>query len=119
MVENGHLTAGRKYAPRNTAFVRSRRHGGCQPFDNLPEPPRDLRSMSRAAPTSVPADLTDRQLAMLERLAEIGMQIAEAAGRQARATGEGEGAAVPDPALSFSRTARAVRLTIALQAPRR
>jgi len=68
--------------------------------------------MSRAAPASNPTDLTDRQLAQLARLAEIGMEIAEAAGRQARGEGEGAGA---DAALGFSRAARAVRLTIALE----
>ncbi len=67
--------------------------------------------MSRAAPTQN-SDLTDRQLAQLARLAEIGMEIAEAAGLQARGEGEGAGA---DAALSFSRAARAVRLTIALE----
>ncbi len=69
--------------------------------------------MSRAAPD--PNPLTDLQLAQLARLAEIGMEIAEAAGRQARGLAEGEQPA-SDPALSFSRAARAVRLTIALQA---
>ena len=57
--------------------------------------------------------LIERQLAMLARLAEIGMEIAEAAGRQA--TGAAEGAPLRDPGLAFVRVARAVRMTIALQ----
>jgi hypothetical protein len=68
-----------------------------------------------ADPTPTPADRTERHLAMLARLAEIGMEIAEEAGRQA--PGEaGKGPQAADPALSFARTARAVRLTIALEA---
>jgi hypothetical protein len=65
--------------------------------------------------------LIDRQLAMLTRLAEIGMEIAEAAGRRACALAEGGEAAPslvaqgPDPGLAYARAARAVRLTIALQ----
>jgi hypothetical protein len=55
----------------------------------------------------VPVDparaLVERQLAMLTRLAEIGMEIAEAA------------PAAADPALTYARVARAVRMTIALQ----
>ena len=61
--------------------------------------------------------LIERQLAMLARLAEIGMEIAEAAGRQATsAMADCDGAGtMRDPALVYARTARAVRLTIALQ----
>ncbi|HTK34080.1 MAG TPA: hypothetical protein VL358_02180 [Caulobacteraceae bacterium] len=79
-------------------------------------PPADAGAAARA--------LTQRQLAMLTRLAEIGMDIAEACGRQARASLDGETpaeAAGPeglfrtDPGLAFARVARAVRLTIALQ----
>jgi hypothetical protein len=81
--------------------------------------------MSRAAPTNppltdlgaTPRGLIEQQLAMLARLAEIGMEIAEAAGRRARvlADGDGAGADATDPGLSFARAARAVRLTLALQ----
>mgnify|MGYP001606964051 CR=1 FL=1 len=53
-----------------------------------------------------------RQIAKLERLADIGMEIAEVAGRRAVEGGEADG---PDPGLTFTRAARAVRLTIALQ----
>jgi hypothetical protein len=56
------------------------------------------------------------QLAMLTRLAEIGMEIAEAAGRRAQASlaAEAEPAGA-DPGLAFTRVARAVRQTLALQ----
>ena len=72
-------------------------------------PAADRAAASRA--------LIERQMARLERLAEIGMEIAEAAGRRARELAEdggaqGQGA---DPALAYSRAARAVRLTLALQ----
>ena len=60
--------------------------------------------------------LIERQLAMLSRLAEIGMEIAEAAGRQATgAAGESDAPFRTDPALAYARVARAVRMTIALQ----
>ena len=52
-------------------------------------------------------------MALLTRLAEIGLEIAEEAGRQAAASA-GEGP-LHDPGLTYSRAARAVRLTIALQ----
>src|SRR4051794_18794903 len=70
------------------------------------------------APAGAPARaLIERQLATLTRLAEIGMEIAEAAGRQAAAaqSDAGEAALPGDPGLTYSRAARAVRLTIALQ----
>jgi hypothetical protein len=63
-----------------------------------------------------------RQMAMLARLAEIGMEIAEACGRDARAAAAAaEDGAVPspdqrrDPGLVFARVARAVRMTIGLE----
>ncbi|OYX35830.1 MAG: hypothetical protein B7Y99_02855 [Caulobacterales bacterium 32-69-10] len=57
-----------------------------------------------------------QQMAVLSRLTEIGMEIAEAAGRAARLAETGApGADAPDPGLTFARAARAVRLTIALQ----
>ena len=54
---------------------------------------------------------------MLTRLAEIGMGIAEDAGRRSAALADGgaAGTEAPDPALAFARAARAVRMTIALQ----
>jgi hypothetical protein len=55
----------------------------------------------------------ERQMAMLDRLAEIGMEIAEEAGRQARAPATDR--PLVDPGLTYARAARAVRLTIALQ----
>lgn len=62
--------------------------------------------------------LIERQLVMLTRLAEIGMEIAEEAGRQAtgRAGQAAEGTPMRDPGLVYVRVARAVRMTIALQA---
>jgi hypothetical protein len=84
--------------------------------------------MSRAAPLpattpSSPDDaaaaqaLIDRGLDLLTRLADIGMEIAEAAGRRAVALAEtpASPADAADPALAYARAARAVRLTIALQ----
>jgi hypothetical protein len=55
----------------------------------------------------------DRQMAVLDRLVEIGLEIAEEAGRQARAPAADR--PLVDPGLTYSRAARAVRLTIALQ----
>jgi hypothetical protein len=61
----------------------------------------------------------ERQIAMLERLAQIGMELAEACGRDARAMAPAPGhpSREPgrDPALVFARVARAVRMTIALE----
>ena len=75
------------------------------------------------APPQAAADaraLIERQMAVLSRLTEIGMAVAEACGRRAVAEAAGEhsaGAADPGPdaGLVFARVARAVRLTIALQ----
>jgi hypothetical protein len=73
------------------------------------------------APTPAPADAPtadarariEGQLAMLDRLSQIGMEIAEACGREAKAApNAGEARAV---GLIFARVARAVRMTIALQ----
>ena len=82
-----------------------------------------------SAPDPIPADTTpdpteafarpvlERQLLRLERLAEIGLEIAEAVGRQATgALAEGEAAVGGDnPVAAFARVSRAVRLTCALQ----
>jgi hypothetical protein len=70
-------------------------------------------------PTDAPAPadpraLIEGQMAMLSRLAEVGMEIAEACGREAKAP-PAEGAARSHPGLVFARVARAVRMTIALQ----
>ena len=77
------------------------------------------------APTEAPASaraLIEEQLAMLTRLARIGMEIAEAVGRDAAAPEAAPQSAgphaPPEPgrhALVFARVARAVRMTIALQ----
>jgi hypothetical protein len=57
--------------------------------------------------------LVERQLSLLTRLADIGMEIAEACGREAKAApSAGEAHAI---GLVFARVARAVRMTIALQ----
>jgi hypothetical protein len=56
--------------------------------------------------------LIEPQLRLLGRLAEIGLDAAEAIGRQVR--GE-EPAGKTDPSLAFARASRAVRLTVALQ----
>ena len=86
-----------------------------------------------SAPATAPADapataraLIEAQLAVLSRLTQIGMEIAEAAGQEARAaaataaSAPEEGAApareqIRDAGLIFARVARAVRMTIALQ----
>jgi hypothetical protein len=62
--------------------------------------------------------LVEQRLAMLTRLAEMGMQIAEAATRRAVEAMEGEPTAGDkrDPTLAYARAARAVRMCIALQA---
>ncbi len=78
-----------------------------------PADPRPANPPPAARDASVRA-LTERQMAMLERLAEIGMEIAEDAGRMSRSQAEGVAQAA-DPGLTYSRAARAVRLTIALQ----
>jgi hypothetical protein len=58
--------------------------------------------------------LIEPQLRWLGRLAELGMDAAEAVGRQLR--GEAEAPVVKgDPSLAFARVSRAVRLTIGLQ----
>jgi hypothetical protein len=73
------------------------------------------------APATAPARaLIEGQMAMLTRLAQIGMTIAETCGREAAAAADaGPDAAEPasprDPGLTFARVARAVRMTIALQ----
>ena len=63
----------------------------------------------------------ERQLAMLDRLAEIGMTIVEEIGRQVMQPSGAEAPRDPsifhnDLVLAFSRASRAVRMTIALQA---
>jgi hypothetical protein len=74
---------------------------------------------TRHAATAPARALIDGQMAMLSRLAQIGMELAEACGRDARAEA-GDGPA-PSPehrreiGLVFARVARAVRMTIALQ----
>ena len=89
--------------------------------------PAHIAPQPASAPAAPPADaraLIERQMAVLSRLTEIGMEVAEACGRRA----VGEAAADrpvaasnpspdpgPGPGLVFARVARAVRLTIALQ----
>jgi hypothetical protein len=80
------------------------------PIPTPDDPPADRRAAARA--------LIEGNIAMLTRLAEVGMGIAEDAGRRSHALaqgGEDAGADAPDPALSYARAARAVRMTIALQ----
>ena len=68
-------------------------------------------------PPSPARALVERQLGLLTRLADIGMEIAEAAGRRAvAALDEGKPDDARDATLAYDRAARAVRLTIALQA---
>ena len=65
------------------------------------------------APASARARI-EGQLVMLDRLAQIGMELAEACGREAKAP-PADALARPHPGLVFARVARAVRMTIALQ----
>jgi hypothetical protein len=67
----------------------------------------------------------DRQLVLLDRLADIGMQIAETIGRQVAADAESPDEALDQPgrraqvlntsAMAYARAARAVRMSLALQ----
>jgi hypothetical protein len=81
--------------------------------------PALIAPATRPAPAAATAEaraLIEGQMAMLTRLAQIGMEIAEACGREACANaGAAEPAARHDPGLVFARVARAVRMTIALQ----
>ena len=83
--------------------------------------PATVAIPASAEPGARARAVIERELAMLTRLAEIGMEIAEAAGRQAcggaddpQATSDGPFRT--DPALAYARVARAVRMTLALQA---
>jgi hypothetical protein len=58
--------------------------------------------------------MLERQLEVLGRLAEVGLQVALAAERQAQA--DPDAAALQSIALAYSRVSRAVRLTLTLQA---
>jgi len=75
----------------------------------------DAVSIDRSAADRRLADgaRMDRQMQALDRLVEVGMEIVEEAGRQARLPAEDR--ALIDPGLTYSRVSRAVRLTIALQ----
>jgi len=57
--------------------------------------------------------MLERQMEVLGRLAEVGLQVALAVERQAQA--DPDGAALQAIALAYSRVSRAVRLTLALQ----
>ncbi len=79
--------------------------------------------LPNAAPAPQAADRSERLLAMLQRLADMGMQLAERAAEQALAEPppRPESAAQPrrrgpDPRYAFIRLARFVRDTIALEA---
>ena len=79
--------------------------------------PTHFASDPAAPPASATAParaLIEGQVAMLTRLAEIGMEVAEACGRDARNAAAADTDARPI-GLVFARVARAVRMTIALQ----
>ncbi|HWK45846.1 MAG TPA: hypothetical protein VNT30_14085, partial [Stellaceae bacterium] len=91
----------------------------CDAAPNGPSPER----MEGCARASERSERTERHLRMLQRLAEIGMELAEAVGRQAleqaKAASEPAGTpqkAGPDLGLVFTRLSRAVRQTVALEA---
>jgi hypothetical protein len=83
---------------------------------------------SMAASATLPADpspadrhaaalaLIDRQIATLTRLTDIGMEFAEELLRLTKADDGADEGPLHDPELAFDRIARAVRMTIALQA---
>ncbi|HWK45577.1 MAG TPA: hypothetical protein VNT30_12710, partial [Stellaceae bacterium] len=95
--------------------------------DAAPNGPSSER-MEGCARGSERSERTERHLRMLRRLAEIGMELAEAVGRQAleqakvapdQAASEPTGTpqkAGPDLGLVFTRISRAVRQTVALEA---
>ena len=66
-------------------------------------------------PGNLPEDRArlDRQLAKLDRLADLGIEIAEALAAQAKGTGPQ--AVEGDVALAYDRVARAVRMAVMLQ----
>ena len=68
-----------------------------------------------AAPAAARA-LAERQVRMLDRLAQAGLDLALAVQAQASAAAAAGEPISPDAAMSFSRIARTVRLTLALQA---
>jgi hypothetical protein len=77
----------------------------------FPAAPAHIAPDPDPANPSAPPDaraLIEDQLAMLTRLAQVGMEMAEACGRQAQA-------APIETGLAFARVARAVRMTIAVQ----
>ena len=80
-------------------------------------PPNNAADARPADPPAPARALVEAQVAALARLAEMGMQIAEAATRAAVAGLEGEADARDhrDPTLAFTRAARAVRMCFALQ----
>ena len=71
--------------------------------------------MTPADPATPEIAQSERRLAMLRRLAELGMQIAEGLARRAVSAAD-DAEPKHDPAESFARASRAVRLTLALEA---
>ena len=72
-----------------------------------------------AAPAPWARPLGDRQLAVLGELAELGLDVARTIERQASASAARDAAAeVQGMGLAYARVARAIRLTVALQAKR-
>ena len=72
-----------------------------------PDPVPAATPADAAAPADARA-LIEGQMAMLTRLAQVGMELVEAVGREAKT-------APVEAGLAFARVARAVRMTIALQ----
>jgi hypothetical protein len=71
---------------------------------------------SRADRHAAALALIDRQIATLTRLTDIGMEFAEELLRVTKADDGDQEGPLHDPELAFDRIARAVRMTIALQA---
>jgi len=76
---------------------------------SAPEPQADAWEAAEAEARAV----VQRQLQVLERLAQIGMTIAEALEQQV--TAQGTQVVAAEAALAYARVSRAVRLTVALQ----
>ena len=74
--------------------------------------PLTIETVQNAAEDGAQARL-DRQLDMLERLAEAGLEVAAAVGRRAKTAGPDDD--LNGLSLGYARVSRAVRMTIALQ----
>ncbi|MDB5481016.1 MAG: hypothetical protein JWO83_2069 [Caulobacteraceae bacterium] len=77
-------------------------------------PPADANPEAAPEPVAVAIARAERRLAMLARLAELGMQLVEKLTE--RAVSDSDREPKHDPGQSFARASRAVRLSLALEA---